>query len=616
MLKKHSPQLVSLLLTICLAILFYTPQKAYALTETNTRSIAAIHKILNWEKENLHSNNSILSSKLISNAGTTEGDWFALALGRLGNQIDYDTYLTSLTTYTTNQYELHDGIISNKATDWHRLALTMLSLGGDPTTITYDTKDFSFSLIKEGTYDFTATDSLDTQGTNGLAYALITLDSMRYKIPKDSKYTREDLIEALFAHQNKDGGFSLDPSAKNSDPDLTAIVIQALSPYYNQGLIFQQKTARSVIDAALGYLSKMQTTDGSIKGATERTLESTAQTLLACTTLGINPATDHRFIKNNRTLLDGLLLYQQEDGGFSHVENETESNTISTQQALCALVSYVRYLNNNRTFYDMRPEISNKVKRTITTLEQQLSSLTTKDKETLKNLYSTYCSIPEEERSYVYHYYKLADAMEKEGLSPKPASLKDTMELNDHGSGSIYNIVAKEPSIPESSFTENDLSTYQMLSNPYNIDDYGMVISLLLKLKRTSPENYPSDCSSVISYENLLQNLEEEKSAIETMNVKIAQINGEIKDHLEPFNHITKKDKELVNRLIGETAALNKSAQDKIEGYDQLLAAYKKLNSNAKTLLIWVILCMLVLLLAVPIVITLYHKRNKKESVQ
>ncbi|MDO5292186.1 MAG: hypothetical protein Q4F05_05480 [bacterium] len=612
MIKKHSPQAIIIIITLCVLFLFYTPSKAYARSDSNTLPIASIHKILNWEKETVHSNNSILSSTLISTAGTTEADWLALALGRLGNQMDYETYLTSLTSYIINQYENNNGVISNKATEWHRLALTMLSLGGDPTAI--HCNDKTISLIQEGTYGFNASASLDQQGINGLAYALLTMDAYRYQVPKDSTYTREYLIETLVGRQNQNGGFSLDPSQKTSDPDITAIVVQALSPYYNEELIFHKKTIRQCIDTSLNYLSQAQTDDGSIKGVNGQTLESTAQVLLACTTLGIDPKNDVRFVKNKNSLLDGLLCYQLEDGGFVHQLTDKEANTLSSEQALCALISYVRYLNGDRTFFDMRPEMSNDTKDIITSLEQQLSKLTTTKKETLQQLYKTYCSIPPEERSYVYHYYKLKDAMTSKGLTTKPATINESMGINTKGNGSIYNVIAQKTLALETGFTVNDLKTYEALSVPYSVDDYGTVISLLLKLKRTNPDTYPSDCSIAISYDELLQKLEEEKAAIETMNVKITEINAKIKEQLEPFTHITKNDKELVAQLIGEVAALNKSAQEKIVDYDQLLAAHETLNRSNRTVLIWVILCISVILLAVPLVIFLSHKRKEKSS--
>ena len=38
------------------------------------------------------------------------------------------------------------------------------------------------------------------------------------------------------------------------------------------------------------------------------------------------PLEDSRFVKNGKTLLDGLLQFQQTDGGFCHmIDSETEA---------------------------------------------------------------------------------------------------------------------------------------------------------------------------------------------------------------------------------------------------------------------------------------------------
>ncbi len=71
--------------------------------------------------------------------------------------------------------------------------------------------------------------SLGKQGINGWIWGLIALDSMRYEIPSDAFYTRDDIIKEILSRQLPSGGFTL--SGTQPDPDITAMALQALAPY-------------------------------------------------------------------------------------------------------------------------------------------------------------------------------------------------------------------------------------------------------------------------------------------------------------------------------------------------------------------------------------------------
>src|SRR5699024_11026485 len=131
-----------------------------------------------------------------------------------------------------------------------------------------------------------------------------------------------------------DGGFAL--SGEETDPDMTGMAIQALAPYYNTEEVFTyetrfenetvQKTVRTVVDEALAILSELQLSDGGFSSWDTANAESTAQVIVALTSLGIDPLEDERFIKNGNTVLDGILRFYMDDGGFIHAESYDPEN--------------------------------------------------------------------------------------------------------------------------------------------------------------------------------------------------------------------------------------------------------------------------------------------------
>jgi hypothetical protein len=82
------------------------------------------------------------------------------------------------------------------------------------------------------------------------------------------------------------------------------------------------------------------------------TSESVSQAIIALSALHIDPAQDSRFIKGDKSLIDALLSYRMDDGGFSHVAGDA-TDAMATEQAVLALVAYVRLLDGARSLYDM-----------------------------------------------------------------------------------------------------------------------------------------------------------------------------------------------------------------------------------------------------------------------
>lgn len=222
------------------------------------------------------------------------------------------------------------GMEAKYPTDLARYTLALTALGYDATDI--------------GGYDLTKTlqdvKALQAQGTNGLVFALLALDSGSY--PCDS---RAAIVDAILAAQKDDGGFTYDPKY-DSDPDLTAMAIQALAPYMDQ-----QKVGLAV-DSALQCLSKMQRSDGGFTAWGESSCESTAQAIMALNAAGI-PLTNEYFVKDGHSLMDNLMSFQQADGGFAHKQGDA-SSAYTTEQALRALVDTYLVVHEGTTIYNIR----------------------------------------------------------------------------------------------------------------------------------------------------------------------------------------------------------------------------------------------------------------------
>lgn len=227
-------------------------------------------------------------------------DWFAVASGRGGRALP--GYLEKLSAYVAEKYQSDGGLDRNKATEWHRVALAVKALGGDPTNVG------GTDLLKDGVTEPLV--ALDRQGINGLIWAAIAAKDCGIEPP-------ESVCAGLAQRQNEDGSFSLRGAG---DPDVTAMAICALSgvPGYE-----------TVISAARTALEAMRLPSGGFASSGAENCESTAQVIQALCALGEDPERD----------IAVLMSYRNPDGGFAHLPGG-KSNDMASAQAMLALVTY------------------------------------------------------------------------------------------------------------------------------------------------------------------------------------------------------------------------------------------------------------------------------------
>ncbi|MDO5414458.1 MAG: DUF4430 domain-containing protein [Bacillota bacterium] len=262
------------------------------------------------------------------------GEWLVLGLSRSGYDVPagyYDNVVKHVKENINDEGQLH----ATKSSENSRVVLALTSAGIDP-------RDVDGHDLLEGLTDMSY---VKKQGINGPIWALIAFDSHDYKIPEGGDVTREALIETILDAQLADGGWAL--SGDVSDVDMTAMALQALAPYYNDN-----DEVKAAVDKALDTLSEKQLIDGTFGSTDGACAESCAQVIVALTALGIDPEEDDRFIKNERTVVDGLIIFAVEGGGFKHIAGG-KLNGMATEQGYYALAAYDRFVDGKTALYDM-----------------------------------------------------------------------------------------------------------------------------------------------------------------------------------------------------------------------------------------------------------------------
>ena len=264
---------------------------------------------------------------------STGGEWMTIGLARSGRTVPAG-YYDNVVKFVRENADKNERLDRNKVTENARVILALTAIGKDVTNVD------GHNLLK----GLDSMSFVKTQGINGPIWTLIALDSHNY--PTMGDVTREKLIKTILGAALEDGGWAM--SGTKADPDMTAMAIQALAPYYKTN-----ETVKVAVDKALDVLSGLQQGDGGFGSWGTVNSESCAQVILALTALGIDPTCDSRFVKNGKTVLDALAGFYVDGGGFYHTKGESKVNGMATEQGYYALASYYRYLNGQTRLYDM-----------------------------------------------------------------------------------------------------------------------------------------------------------------------------------------------------------------------------------------------------------------------
>lgn len=270
--------------------------------------------------------------------GSVGGEWAVLALARGGYFEADNAYYAQYYNRVAETLEASGGVLhSVKFTEYSRVIMALSSIGRDSTNVG------GYNLV-ERLADY---DKVIWQGVNGPVYALIALDTIGYDIPPTSgvatRATREMYLQRILDLEIDGGGWSVTGGA--ADVDMTAMTMQALSRYMDNAEV------AAAVERGLNKLSGLQRDNGGYASWGSVNAESCAQVVIALSSLNIDPANDARFVKD-RSVLDALLDFYVEGGGFKHVL-DGEVNQMATEQAAGALVAYSRFANGLKALYDM-----------------------------------------------------------------------------------------------------------------------------------------------------------------------------------------------------------------------------------------------------------------------
>lgn len=280
----------------------------------------------------------VLNEEFLKNVSSTAADWTVVWLGRLGvKEEDYTAFLNRANTYVKDMYDKNPstGLSTNTPTEWHRLTMAVLAAGGDPTDVG------GHDLIADGIYNCLAGAPWD-QGMNGVAWALLALDSRGYEVPENAKYTREDLIQYMLDKELSGGGWSLDNKNPSLDLDITSMVIYALAPH-----CAENAKVREAANRGLDVLRNKLSENGDYSYGGTYNCESVAQAIVAFTAMGIDPTTVTNAVRG-KSLMDGLMKYYSTGtGGFLHAyyddEKQNRPNGMATDQAMYSIAAYLYY---------------------------------------------------------------------------------------------------------------------------------------------------------------------------------------------------------------------------------------------------------------------------------
>lgn len=257
------------------------------------------------------------------------GEWTVIALARSGIDIDsgyFEKYYANVISYVKSK----EGVLhSRKHTEYSRVILALSAIGKDPENVG------GYNLVAP-ILDYEKT---VWQGINGPVWAIIALDCGNYGTAE----ARDKYIAYILDREKPGGGWSVSDTEEAPEPDITAMVLIALSKYRDRPEVEQ------AINRALSVLSAMQNEKAGFSAFNTEASESTAQVLVAISTLGI-PFSDSRFVKNGMTLVDNINSFKRPDGSFSHTD---ETNLMATEQCLYALVAAERLSENKPQLFDM-----------------------------------------------------------------------------------------------------------------------------------------------------------------------------------------------------------------------------------------------------------------------
>ena len=249
------------------------------------------------------------------------------------------------------------GFGSNTTDTENYLNLTINELAGNTPLVT-DRAKAEIILAALGVNSTKLKPVVGTEYSNAAKLADMNLGSSHYTAPwvllaeqagqlKLTDAQRNSMIALLTDSKNlgDDGLFFTKWAGETfADPDTTGTALTALAAYADRAAV------KSFIDKAVAGLSKAQNSNGSYGN-----VNSDAMVIIGLTAVGIDPASDERFVKGGCSLADALLLYVNDTrNGFTTAavgavngESTQKAAALATEQGFRALVTLEKLASLN-----------------------------------------------------------------------------------------------------------------------------------------------------------------------------------------------------------------------------------------------------------------------------
>lgn len=198
---------------------------------------------------------------------------------------------------------------STKSGNLANAILSLSALGYDPTDITAadGTKYNAVTLLKAVDIEVEKANTWSFFTVPG--YVLLACNQGDY----DTQALETAVIDFLLEKDDEAGGWSTAWGV-----DSTGMTMQGLAPYYSTN-----EQVKDALDKAVTVLSQKQNNNGTFGTVESTNPSSDAMAILGLGAMGINPATDNRFIKEGKSALDGLMSHYS-DGSFGDAYYESQ----------------------------------------------------------------------------------------------------------------------------------------------------------------------------------------------------------------------------------------------------------------------------------------------------
>ena len=211
-------------------------------------------------------------------------------------------------------------------------AIALTKLGIDATRVPNKDGGAEINLVEKAFADATSIDIYS------LPYVIMLMDLNVYENTNDN-CTRNALIQQVIDNYSGAAGWSHENSWGY---DSSAMMLPALVPYYKKagvginGVTAEQCTIiKGLVDNEISYYSSVQDAASGVMAGNSNTTEVVVSALTA---YGINPNMDDRFVKDGKSLIDGILLYESADHRLGYTDKAY--NWYATYQGLEALGNY------------------------------------------------------------------------------------------------------------------------------------------------------------------------------------------------------------------------------------------------------------------------------------